>query len=207
MFCYKCGKELDNQARFCTSCGTKVGKDAVYKEYFNIKKSSILFYIICVLTIFIMVGGWLETFTTNGGYYRYEDSFSLWGFKFALEKMDSWGIEIQSAVESSSLAFAERGLKLTTIASLFGGILFIGSWLNGRKKLSLITTSSISTLFGAFTSVTMIIALVIFNGGDEKWEIIELTTVGKSLVIAPLVNIFLINMYEKCLKYEDEERI
>lgn len=38
MFCKKCGKELEDNVRFCNYCGTEVGSNVVeFKEHLEIK--------------------------------------------------------------------------------------------------------------------------------------------------------------------------
>ena len=63
MFCSKCGKELNDDAKFCDACGTQIGVSEVKEVPKKSKKTGLIIAIVAIVLVFIIGGlaliGWL----------------------------------------------------------------------------------------------------------------------------------------------------
>ena len=98
MYCKKCGKELEEDSVFCTSCGTKINENKSSKENNanTTKKGKIIS--ICIILVGLICMGWSIVFGAN-------DLENVNSFKTWYDDMDwEYYKEIQEAYESGELS-------------------------------------------------------------------------------------------------------
>lgn len=201
MFCSQCGKQIEDNAKFCKYCGKSLiqqneplrSPTIYYNEQMNsatmvhLDSKTIYAVLMIVSTIFAAMGGLLPSLSVSVWSYSKECSVKdIWKLASSLE---DWGIEdvtFQAVLGVVSFAY---------ILGAIAGAIMLVALLNGKKKYDLANPALVNSWSCIVADSIMIITCKVANNitADEFYgvKLFEIPLMGWLLLIVPLINIFI----------------
>ena len=222
MFCSKCGKKIDDNARFCSGCGVEINKDmnTVVKTGINPNVESISTFIeqkgikiICLflmigVTIFVAFGGVVPIL--SGGIELFDYSLNEEWTLFELLDLASY-LEKYIAEVSIFKVVIYLAIGCYIISVIAAGKAVINLLSKGKNE-DITSPITVSMVIGetAYIIVFILKSLINYITAEELYgmEFLTTTKVGWVLLILPIVNLFVFKKgYLGAAYYDDEARI
>ncbi len=200
MFCSQCGKQIEDNAKFCKYCGNLLNSqnksivntpthykgqaDPVMMVHLTPKIIYALLMIAC--TIFSALGGLIPSISVSLWSYSKECSVrDIWKL---LSSLEDWGLDIEGF--RMVLLVITGGYLVSAIA----GVVMLLALLQRKKKYSLANPALVSAWTCIAADAVMILTRIAMNAkiAEELYEmeIFSTPAMGWLLLIIPMINAF-----------------
>lgn len=200
MFCSQCGKQIDDNAKFCKYCGkllnsqnkSIVNAPTHYKDQadsammIHLTPKIIYALLMIASTVFTALGGLIPSISIS--FWSYSKECSVKDIWKLLSSLEDWGVDIVQFQMSMIV------ISCAYILSAIAGVIMLVALLNGKKKYDLVNPALVGSWACVIADIIMISECIGVNKitAEELYgvELFEIPLMGWLLLIIPLINIF-----------------